>query len=46
MYDITSIKNISINKMGQLINNEIIEDNILTSFENGGSILTNNFYEY
>lgn len=46
MYDITNIKNISINKIGQLINNEIIEDNTLTSFENGGSILTNNFYEY
>ena len=46
MYDITNGASYSINKQGQLIQNEIIECGDIASIQKGGSILCHNFQEY
>lgn len=46
MYDITAGVSYSINKQGQLLPEEIIEQGNIASIQKGGSILCDNFYEY
>lgn len=46
MYDITTGTSYSINKKGQLLPEEIIEQGNIASIQKGGSILCDNFYEY